>query len=152
MEEKDEKEKEPINIELTEQKTDPYNDENAIDFRWSDVQEEDEEDITLLSICDAPGGCSSWTWTGIWDDVRNPLSDFISNSVLRRSNLVFPRHNSLRVFYLGKTEFDLPKTEFEMKSLRGFLTSSQIPVHVQLLHPRCITDTQKGYIALINFI
>ena len=32
----DEKEKKPINIELTEQKTDPYNDENAIEFRWSD--------------------------------------------------------------------------------------------------------------------
>ena len=31
--EKNEEEKEPINIELTEQKTDPYNDENAIDFR-----------------------------------------------------------------------------------------------------------------------
>ena len=30
-----------INIELTEQKTELYNDENAIDFRWSDVQEED---------------------------------------------------------------------------------------------------------------
>ena len=29
----DEKEKKPINIELTEQKTDPYNDENAIEFR-----------------------------------------------------------------------------------------------------------------------
>ena len=29
----DEEEKEPINIELTEQKADPYNDENAIDFK-----------------------------------------------------------------------------------------------------------------------
>ena len=29
----DEEEKEPINVELTEQKTDPYNDENAIEFR-----------------------------------------------------------------------------------------------------------------------
>ena len=91
-------------------------------------------------------GCSSWTWTGIWDDVRNPLSDAISNSVLGRSNSVFPWHNSLRVFCQGKTEFDLPKTEFEMASLRGFLTSSEILVHVQLLHPRCITDSQKGYI------
>ena len=98
-------------------------------------------------------GCSSWTWTGIWDDVRNPLSDVISNSVLGRSNSVFPRYNYLRVFYQRKTEFDLLKTEFEMTSLRGFLTSSQIPVHVQLLHPRCITDSQKGYIILhINLI
>ena len=33
LEENDEEEKEPINIELTEQKIDPYNDENAIDFK-----------------------------------------------------------------------------------------------------------------------
>ena len=32
LEEKDEEEKQPINIEFTEQKADPYNDENAIDF------------------------------------------------------------------------------------------------------------------------
>ena len=44
------KKKEPINIELTEQKTDPDNDENAIDFKWSDVQEEDEEDIALANF------------------------------------------------------------------------------------------------------
>ena len=33
LEENDEEEKEPINIELTEQKKDPCNDENAIDFK-----------------------------------------------------------------------------------------------------------------------
>ena len=35
LEENDEEEdeKEPIDIELTEQNTDPYNDENVIDFR-----------------------------------------------------------------------------------------------------------------------
>ena len=33
LEEKYEEEKEPINIELTEQKTDSYNDQNAIDFK-----------------------------------------------------------------------------------------------------------------------
>ena len=38
-EENDEDEKEPINIELTVQKTEPYNNENAIDFKWSDVKE-----------------------------------------------------------------------------------------------------------------
>ena len=32
-EENDEEEKEPINIEHTEQKTDPYNDENFIDSK-----------------------------------------------------------------------------------------------------------------------
>ena len=41
LEKNDEEEKKPINIELTEQKTDPYNDENAIDFKWSNVQEEE---------------------------------------------------------------------------------------------------------------
>ena len=45
MEENEDEEKESINIEFTERKTDPENDENAIDFRWSDVQEDDEEDI-----------------------------------------------------------------------------------------------------------
>ena len=47
LEENDEEEKEPINIELTEQKTDPYNDENSIDSKWSDLTEEDEENIDL---------------------------------------------------------------------------------------------------------
>ena len=31
LEENDEEEKEPINTELTDQKTDPFNDENSID-------------------------------------------------------------------------------------------------------------------------
>ena len=34
-EENNEEEKEPIDIELTEKWTDPYNDENAINFKWS---------------------------------------------------------------------------------------------------------------------
>ena len=41
LEENDEEEKEPIDLEFAEQKTDPYNEEIAIDFRWLDVQEED---------------------------------------------------------------------------------------------------------------
>ena len=40
-EENEDEEKEQIDIEFTEQKADPENDENAIDFRWSDVQEEE---------------------------------------------------------------------------------------------------------------
>ena len=52
-EENDWEEKEPINIELTEQKTDPYNYENAIDFRWSDVQEEDQKDIALTNFIES---------------------------------------------------------------------------------------------------
>ena len=49
LEENDEVENESINIELSEQKTDIYNDENAIEFWWSNVQEEDEEDIALAN-------------------------------------------------------------------------------------------------------
>ena len=51
--ENDEEEKEPINIDLTEQKTDPYNDENVIDFKWSNVKEEDEEDIALANFIES---------------------------------------------------------------------------------------------------
>ena len=40
-----EEEKEVVGIEFIEQKADHENDENAIDFRWSDIQGEDEEDI-----------------------------------------------------------------------------------------------------------
>ena len=50
LEDNDEEENEPINIELTEQKTYPYNDENAVDFKWSDVKEEDEIDIALANF------------------------------------------------------------------------------------------------------
>ena len=53
MEENDEEEKEPINIELTDQKTDPYNDENAIDSKWSDLTEEDEEDVALANFIES---------------------------------------------------------------------------------------------------
>ena len=64
MEENDEEEKEPTNIELTEQKTDPYNDENAIDFRWSDAkeeeEEEDEEDIALTSFSEKLAKAIRW--------------------------------------------------------------------------------------------
>ena len=53
MEENDEEEKEPINIELTDQKTDPYKDENFIGFKWSDLTEEDEEDIALANFIES---------------------------------------------------------------------------------------------------
>ena len=53
LEGNDEEEKKTINIELTENK-DPYNDENAIDFKWSAVQEEeDEEDIALANFSES---------------------------------------------------------------------------------------------------
>ena len=44
---------EPINTEVTEQKTYPYNDENAIDFKWYGLQEEDEEDIALANFIES---------------------------------------------------------------------------------------------------
>ena len=50
MEENDEEEKELTNIEITDQKTDPYNDENSIDSKWSDLTEENEEDIVLVNF------------------------------------------------------------------------------------------------------
>ena len=53
MDENDEEEKEPIKIEFTELKTEPYNDENDIDFRWSDVLEEVEEDISLANFIES---------------------------------------------------------------------------------------------------
>ena len=43
-------EKEPIDIEITEQNADPENNKNAFDFRWLGVQDEDEEDITLANF------------------------------------------------------------------------------------------------------
>ena len=52
LEENDEEVKEPINIELTVQKTDPYNDENEIDFKWLGVQE-DGEDIALANFIES---------------------------------------------------------------------------------------------------
>ena len=53
LEENDEEKKKPINIELTDQKTDPYNDENVIDSKWSDLTEEDEEDIALANFIES---------------------------------------------------------------------------------------------------
>ena len=46
-ENEEEKEEEPIDIKITKQNADIENNENAFDFRWSDVQEEDEKDIDL---------------------------------------------------------------------------------------------------------
>ena len=34
-------------------KTDPYNDENAIDSKWSDLTEENEEDIALANFIES---------------------------------------------------------------------------------------------------
>ena len=42
-----EEEKEAIHIEFSEQIVGPENNQNAFDFKRSDVQKEDEEDIAL---------------------------------------------------------------------------------------------------------
>ena len=72
-EENEDEEKEPIDTEFTEQKADPENDENAIDFRWSDVQEEDEVDIDKATLLRAYKSklmrqiFKKWNW-GLFDD------------------------------------------------------------------------------------
>ena len=43
-------EKESIDIEFTEQKSDPENDQKVINFRRSDVKKEDEEDIVKSNL------------------------------------------------------------------------------------------------------
>ena len=49
LKEKDEEEKKPINIG-SPSKNRSWNDENASDFKWSGVQEKDEEDIALANF------------------------------------------------------------------------------------------------------
>ena len=39
-----------MNIEFTEQKTDPKNNKNAIDFRWSDIRREDKKTLLRLTL------------------------------------------------------------------------------------------------------
>ena len=52
LEENGEEEKEPINIEITQQKTDSYNEKNIIDFRCSNIKE-DKEDIALANFIES---------------------------------------------------------------------------------------------------
>ena len=49
LEENEDVKKEPINIKFIERKKDPYNDENAIDFKWSGVQEDEEYIVFWLT-------------------------------------------------------------------------------------------------------
>ena len=81
-------------------------------------------------------GCSSWMWTGIRGDVRNPLSDVTPNSVLGGANSLSPRSNSLRGFRSRGKRIRSSQNRIRVTSLRGFLTSPRIPVHIQLLHPQ----------------
>ena len=45
-----EKRRNQLILSLLIKKTDPYNDENSIDSKWSDVTEEDEEDIAMANF------------------------------------------------------------------------------------------------------
>ena len=49
----EENEEEAIDIEFTEQKADTDNDENVIDFRWSDVKGEEKEDIAKAKLIES---------------------------------------------------------------------------------------------------
>ena len=40
-------------LSLLIKKTDPYNDENSIESKWSDLTEEDEEDIALANFIES---------------------------------------------------------------------------------------------------
>ena len=60
LKENDEEEKEPISIELINKKTDPYNDENAIDSKWSDLTEEDEEDVAQANFIESLKKKANW--------------------------------------------------------------------------------------------
>ena len=53
MEENDKEEKESIKIKFKWRKLDPYNNKNAINFRLSDVKEEDEKDIALANFIES---------------------------------------------------------------------------------------------------
>ena len=49
----EENKEEAIDIEFTEQKADTDNDENVIDFRWSNVKGEEEEDIAKTKLIES---------------------------------------------------------------------------------------------------
>ena len=51
--EKDLEKKEEVGIKFTEQKPNLENDENAIDFRWPDIQGEYDEDIAKANLIES---------------------------------------------------------------------------------------------------
>ena len=53
MDENDKEEKKTINREFTEQRSYPENNQNAFNFRWSDVQRENEEDISQANFIES---------------------------------------------------------------------------------------------------
>ena len=77
--ENDEEEKEPIYIKLTDKKTDPYNDENSIDFKWSDLAEEDDEYIALANFIE------SLKKTNWWENFSKNLSKILTRWLQNRT-------------------------------------------------------------------
>ena len=53
MEENDKEEKETIDREFTEQRSYHENNQNTIDFRWSDTQRENEKYITKANFIES---------------------------------------------------------------------------------------------------
>ena len=47
-------------MSLLIKKTDPYNDENSIDSKWSDLTEENEEDIALANFIESLKKVNWW--------------------------------------------------------------------------------------------
>ena len=47
-------------LSLLIKKTDPYNDENFIDSKWSGLTEENEEDITLANFIESLNKANRW--------------------------------------------------------------------------------------------
>ena len=47
-------------LSLLIKKTDPYNDENAIDSKWSDLTEEDEEDVAQANFIESLKKKANW--------------------------------------------------------------------------------------------
>ena len=47
---KNEKEKQTIDIEFIDQLVDSKSDENTIDFKWSEIHKEDEEEIAKTNL------------------------------------------------------------------------------------------------------
>ena len=97
-------------------------------------------------------GCSSWTWTGIWDDVRNPPSDVISNSVLGRSNSVSPKQKTRMNYIKGRPNSIFPKRNLWWRHSEDFWRHPKFRFTFNYCTPRCITDSQKGYARCLQIV
>ena len=60
-------------LSLLSKKTDSYNDENTLDFRWSNVQEEGEEDIALSNFSEC---LQTANW---WEKISKKVTGWLFN-------------------------------------------------------------------------